>query len=137
MKDILSSKGYLYVELPGIFNLEQYSYDFLRNVQNAHNYYFVLGTLEQVLRFYGYELVHGNEKIFSLFRYTGRKDRHSVNYYQRVKSYLVYSEKVRLAKQLMHPTSLELYGEGEKLISGIFESFRRRSNQDVGTTSHV
>jgi len=96
--DLLSPKGWLYVELPGIFNLKQYSYDFLRSLQNAHNFYFTLGTLEQTLSSYGWELVHGDESIRSLFKYSGNSKGVSKNYYSEIKRYLIWSEKVRCCK---------------------------------------
>jgi SAM-dependent methyltransferase len=96
VKKIMTPNGYLYIELPGIFNLGQYSYDFLKSIQNAHNYYFTLGTLEQVLNRYGWELVAGTENIASLFNYTGIKhERITKNHYQKIMTTLSYYEKTR------------------------------------------
>jgi SAM-dependent methyltransferase len=100
IRGLLSTKGRLYLEVPGVFNLRQYSYDFLKSLQNAHNYYFTLGTLKQVLRFYGWELEQGNEKIYSLFRYTGRRSEISENYYPEILRRLSYFEKMRHIGQI-------------------------------------
>lgn len=112
LKDTLSGGGYLYVEVPGIFNLKQYSYDFLRSLQNAHNYYFTLGTLKQILQFYGWKLVHGNENIYSLFKYIETPNYNIKNYYSEIKQYLIYYEKMRRFKQI---TSLNYYKQYGKI----------------------
>jgi SAM-dependent methyltransferase len=106
IQDLLSTDGCLYVELPGIFNLKEYSYDFLKSIQNAHNYYFTLGTLEQMLSSYGWKLEYGNENIFSLFTYTGRAIGFSKNYYPQISSKLIYFEKMRPMGQLKSMISL-------------------------------
>ena len=100
IRGLLSTKGYLYLELPGVFNMGQYSYDFLKSLQNAHNYYFTLGTLKQVLGLYGWELEQGNEKIYSLFRYTGCRSNISKNYYPEILRGLIYFEKMRHIGQI-------------------------------------
>jgi 2-polyprenyl-3-methyl-5-hydroxy-6-metoxy-1,4-benzoquinol methylase len=105
IRDLLSIKGCLYIELPGIFNLKQYSYDFLKSLQNAHNYYFTLGTLKQVLGLYGWELEQGNEEIYSLFRYTGHRSNISGNYYPEILRRLIYFEKTRRIGQIKYALS--------------------------------
>lgn len=100
LKNILSLEGYLYVEVPGIFNLKPNLYDFLFSVQNAHNYYFTLGTLKQILRSYGWKLAHGNENIYSVFKYTENIDYCKKNYYPEIKQYLIYYEKMRRFNQI-------------------------------------
>jgi len=99
--DLLLPEGYLYVETPGIINLRQYSYDFLKSLQNAHNYYFTLETLEQVLSFYGWKLKQGDESISSLFRYEKLKNNIIKNYYPKIRSKLIYFEKIRPIGQLI------------------------------------
>ena len=102
IQDLLLPGGYLYIELPGVFNLQPYSYDFLKSLQNAHNYYFTLETLEQVLSFYGWKLEQGDETIRSVFRYTGHRNDVLTNYYPKVNSSLIYFEQTRHVSQMRY-----------------------------------
>ncbi len=79
--NLLKASGHLYVEVPGVFNLRPYSFDFLRSLQNAHNYYFTLGTLTQVMAKYSWSLKYGDERVRSLFILTNKKDDISQNHY--------------------------------------------------------
>lgn len=106
---LLSANGSLYVELPGVFNLKEYHYDFLKSVQNAHNYYFALGTLEQVLSLYGWKLEYGDENIFSIFRHVGQTSGISKNYYPIVSSRLAHFEKMRWIGQLKAITRVDQF----------------------------
>ncbi len=69
LKSICSSNTYLYIELPGVKNLtHSYEMDFLKSLQNAHTYYFTLTTLKNVLRKAGWDFVHGDKTIQSIFK---------------------------------------------------------------------
>lgn len=65
---LLSSKGYLYIEVPGVRNLRPYDEDFLKSVQNAHVRYFTRTTLKNTLVRCGFEEVAGDEIIRSIYR---------------------------------------------------------------------
>ena len=48
--------------------------NFLIQLQNAHVYYFTLRTLKNVLGKAGYDLVRGNEIIYSIFKPSQERD---------------------------------------------------------------
>ena len=73
IKKRLSPKGYLYIEIPGLLNLEGYGYDLKRFFQNAHTYNFTLITLENTLKICGFNLIYGNEKVQSIFELSNNK----------------------------------------------------------------
>lgn len=78
---LLSPGGYLYVEVPGVKDIP-YSYrDFMGFLQNAHIRHFTLDTLSQLMKWNGYSLFTGDEKIRSIYRYTGMPDNQVFNYY--------------------------------------------------------
>ena len=69
LKSIVDENLYIYIELPGVKYLtHSYDMDFLKQLQNAHVYYFTLTTLKNVLRRAGYGFVCGNEIIHSIFK---------------------------------------------------------------------
>ncbi|NVM29092.1 MAG: class I SAM-dependent methyltransferase [Candidatus Helarchaeota archaeon] len=78
IKGILSDRGVLYIELPGVKNLynsyTSYSRDFLRFLQNAHIYHFTLTTLNNLLKIGGFQLILGDETIKSIFKKSETKD---------------------------------------------------------------
>ena len=80
---LLSEKGRLYIEVPGIKALESGAYqcNILAYLQNAHVRHFTLWTLANVMGKYGYDLCTGNEVICSLFQYTGNKKKITENYF--------------------------------------------------------
>ena len=67
-RQVLSARGVLYVELPGVKNLLPFYRDFLRLLQNAHTFHFSLTTLVNLLEMSGFGLVAGDETIRSVFR---------------------------------------------------------------------
>lgn len=90
---LLKKEGVLFVTVPGIKALvNSYGNDFLRYLQNAHVYDFTLGTLEQVMNKYGFELVMGNENVNALFKYTGVKRNIEKNYFLDIMSFLYQLE---------------------------------------------
>jgi SAM-dependent methyltransferase len=100
IQDLLVPQGFLYIELPGVFRMRNYSYDFLKSLQNAHNYYFTLKTLEQVLGFHGWKLNDGDESIFGIFKYSSPMKGPLRNYYAKISRYLLYLEKTRYIGRL-------------------------------------
>jgi len=65
---LLIDDGYIYVEVPGIFNIHNAYGDVLLFLQNAHLYHFTLSTLSSLMAQAGFELIKGDEKICALFR---------------------------------------------------------------------
>ena len=69
LKSFIDKNSYIYIELPGIKALKYcYEMNFLKQLQNAHIYYFTLTTLEKVLGKAGYDLIYGDEIIKSVFK---------------------------------------------------------------------
>ena len=92
---LLKKEGILFVAVPGIKALvNSYGNDFLRYLQNAHVYDFTLGTLEQVMNKYGFELVTGNENVNAIFKYTGVKQKIEKNYFLDIMSFLYQLESI-------------------------------------------
>lgn len=67
--ECLDNDGYLYVELPGVFNQD----NFLDFFVIEHLYYFTLSTLEKILVRNGFKLLVGSEEIKALFQKTTQK----------------------------------------------------------------
>jgi len=79
IKNILHKNSYIYIEIPGVNYLtNSYDMDFLKQIQNAHIYYFTLTTLNNLLNKAGYELVSGNEVIQSIFKISQNKKKYSI-----------------------------------------------------------
>lgn len=90
---LLKEDGILFVAVPGIKALvSTYQNDFMRYLQNAHVYDFTLGTLEQVMNKYGFELVYGTEIVDAIFKYTGVKRKIENNYFLDIMSFLYQLE---------------------------------------------
>lgn len=68
IRQCLKPDGFVYIEVPGIFNISSaYDNDFLRYLQNTHLYHFSLQTLSSVMRENGFELIYGTEYVKSFF----------------------------------------------------------------------
>ncbi len=65
LRDILTDKGLLYVEVPGVRNPRT---NFFDGVQVAHLYYYDLTTLQFVMGKAGFRLITGDETVRSIFR---------------------------------------------------------------------
>lgn len=69
LKSIVDKNSHIYIELPGVKYLtHSYGMDFLKQLQNAHVYYFTRTTLKNVLGKAGYDFCYGNEIIYSIFK---------------------------------------------------------------------
>ena len=89
LKSIVAPNTYLYIEVPGIKYLtHSYHMDFLKQLQNAHLYYFTLKTLKNVLRKAGWGFVCGDEIIHSIFRVSSNKEVNYESDYDDVLSFL-------------------------------------------------
>jgi SAM-dependent methyltransferase len=72
VKRLLKPDGILYVGVPGLKDLMTgtYNMDLMQYLQNAHVYHFTLTTLVNTILPVGFELVHGDEVVHSVFRTT-------------------------------------------------------------------
>lgn len=69
LKKILKPNGVIYIQMPGIRDLENNDYpDFLRDLQLAHLFYWDLTQLDFLFCLAGFEMIKGNEVIKALFR---------------------------------------------------------------------
>jgi hypothetical protein len=85
IRKILREGGYVYVEVPGIMNMNRpraqalsedgfrSTNDFLGYLQFQHNYHFELNTLRHFFERHGFEFLSGDEWIRAIFRYVPTK----------------------------------------------------------------
>ena len=73
----MSENGYLYIEVPGIFNIHNAYKDPLLYFQNAHFYHFTLSTLTFLLQQAGFELVKGDNAVQALYQKTNKVALHN------------------------------------------------------------
>ncbi|MBU5612557.1 class I SAM-dependent methyltransferase [Geomonas azotofigens] len=98
LSSLLEDDGYLYIELPGVFNIHNVYRDFLLYLQNAHLYHFTLSTLSSLLADAGFQLVFGYENVVALFKKgSGRPVQVGKREYAKVLCYLYSVELSRLA----------------------------------------
>lgn len=74
LKQLVSNNGLLFVEVPGVLNLKNYSYDPLNYFDVFHPYSFSLKTLTFLLNRAGYSLVSGNEHIYSYWKISNKSE---------------------------------------------------------------
>ena len=88
--ECLEDEGYLYVELPGFYNVHRTFKNFLPFFLIEHFYYFTLSTLSKVLGENGFKLIAGNETISALFQKSSKKHniRISKDYIENILIYL-------------------------------------------------
>ncbi|MBW1703046.1 MAG: class I SAM-dependent methyltransferase [Deltaproteobacteria bacterium] len=84
IEDILREGGYVYIEVPGIRNLNRprsqvlsedgfrSTNDFLGYLQFQHNYHFELHTLKRFFERQSFQFITGDEWIRAIFRYVGK-----------------------------------------------------------------
>ena len=89
ISSLLAKNGLLYIEVPGLFNLRNtYDSDFLKYLQNAHNYHFNLALLKRVLGKYGFSFVKGNENVQAVFKKSDNSVPCTDNQYPSIRAYL-------------------------------------------------
>ena len=101
VRRMLSDDSMLYVEVPGIKKPRNNAgeLDFLRNIHNAHIYYFTLTTLRNLLHINGFQLQVGDEFVRSVFKKSGVEFSNEaiVSDYADVLEYLQDIEKRRMS----------------------------------------
>ena len=121
LANLLTPDGYLYIELPGIFNIHRSYKDILLFLQNAHLYHFTLTSLCNLMQSAGFRLVKGDEYIHALFqRDTPIRTRLPNNQFIKVMTYLFAVEYLHLSL-LQHSSTI-----GMNLLSSGERAFRRR-----------
>ncbi len=91
IKKILNKDGYIYIEVPGIKNLEKnYELDFLKYIQNAHVYNFSLASLTNILKQNGFELIYGDEDVKAVFRLAKNKKARTEDYIKDYNAVIYY-----------------------------------------------
>jgi len=71
----LHEGAFLFIELPGIFNIHRVNGDIMAFLQNVHLYNYTQGTLSDIVTAHGFRLVQGNEYVYALFKKEGEGDR--------------------------------------------------------------
>lgn len=67
IKKVLAPNAYLYIEVPGIYHLENYDNNFIDYVVHAHMFHFTLESLRHVLARNGFGYKKGTELVQGLF----------------------------------------------------------------------
>lgn len=99
LRDALSQDSVVYIEVPGVKNLNVYFMELLRYLQNAHTYHFSMTTLRNLFESNGFQCVAGNEEIQSLFKLRTESSGPRVdNDSKDVLAYLAKAEKHRTSK---------------------------------------
>jgi SAM-dependent methyltransferase len=65
---LLDDDGYIYIELPGVFNIHNAYKDPLLFLQNAHLFHYTLDTLTVFMSQVGFKLVAGNQYICAVYQ---------------------------------------------------------------------
>lgn len=93
VNEILADDGILYIEVPSVKGIRQnYDFDFLRYLQNAHTYHFTLTTLSNLMHQHGFELITGNEFTQAAFKKTENVSTSLVNDYEATVRFLKSTE---------------------------------------------
>lgn len=90
---LLKENGYLYIEVPGIFNIHSCYKDILFFLQNAHLYHFTLTRLIALMNYANFKFIKGDECIHSLFQKQSQPQANiRLESYQKVLFYLYLTE---------------------------------------------
>jgi len=68
LSNVLAEDGYIYIELPGVFNIYNVYRDPLLYFQNAHLFHFTLNTLNILMWRAGFTLIAGNQNISAVYQ---------------------------------------------------------------------
>lgn len=79
LSKIMKPGALVYVAVPGLDSLKmgRRDYDFLKDIQDAHVYYFTSQTLAIAMARYGFVALMLDKEINAVFRYTGKRENHS------------------------------------------------------------
>ena len=94
LKQVMTEKGIVYVEVPGLMTLHkksEYQFDYIGYVTHAHVYNFNLTSLTHVFNCGGFELLSGNEEVEAVFR-LGKQTVSITNNHERLLDYLLFLE---------------------------------------------
>lgn len=123
----LADDGLVYIEVPGIKDLDRQHVDLLKALQLAHVYYFSLRSLQNLMEKNGFEMLYGDEQIRSVFRKTKNNvpSEVTVNDYGSAVDYLRYLESpLNKALLLSRNHTLRLL-EAAKLLPILQEAGRK------------
>lgn len=68
LSSLLEDDGYIFIELPGVFNIHNVYKDPLLFLQNAHLFHYTLGTLSVLMSHAGFSLVAGDQYIHAVYQ---------------------------------------------------------------------
>ena len=110
-------KKYLFIEVPGCVNS-------IPSIQNAHNYYFSLNTLNYILNKCGFKKIYfdyckSNEFIFALYEKSDKIEEFRYNCSNEVKRILKIYNKFRI-KNIIRKVLKSIYPDFEEKILKIF-----------------
>jgi len=94
---LLKDDGYIFIVVPGIYNIHNAYKDTLLYLQNAHLYHYTLNTLTTLMSSAGFELVRGNQTIDAVYKKARVRSQSPSKYeYRKILSYLIGVELSRM-----------------------------------------
>ncbi|MFX1274379.1 MAG: class I SAM-dependent methyltransferase [Promethearchaeota archaeon] len=91
----LEDNGYIFIELPGLFNVHKVYHSFLPYFVIEHLYYFNLNSLNKIMTQNGFKLIIGTEKIWALFQKTNENYKNTT-YQENINNIMLYLQIVDL-----------------------------------------
>lgn len=86
----------IYIEVPGIKEVHlNYEMNILKYFQNAHTFHFTLESLTNLMNKNGFELIHGNQFVKSVFKLSNQTQKPYQSDFKAVKTYILETEKNR------------------------------------------
>jgi len=70
LKELINENGFIFIEVPGVLNPGAWTPDPMTFFNAFHAYSYSLRTLSRVMERCGFELVHGDEHIYSIWKKT-------------------------------------------------------------------
>ncbi len=105
LKKIINDDGLLFVEVPGVFNIDYWVSDPMMYFDIFHPFSYSLKTLTMVMNMSGYSMYDGNNHIYSLWKMNEGLEKNYKVYageYLSIKDHLIHSELKRLNKEMFN-----------------------------------
>lgn len=121
---LLPANAHLYIEVPGIRNLEKpYKHDFLLYLQNAHTYHYSNTSLDNLLKRNGFNKVMSTDFVRGIYQKSATElEQNFENDYQSTMQYLEQLEKDR-SRFPMYPYSVSPYWIKTEIKNVILKTF--------------
>ena len=130
LKNLLNDQGLLFVEVPGVFNMSNYSYDFKMYFDIFHPFSFSLNTLSMLMHSCGFSMVDGTDYVYSLWKINGcSDDNHRIcsDEYLKIRNHIINTENKRYRIDKFNNSYLrKAYNYSTNYIKIIKSKFHRK-----------